>query len=399
MHNFHKLPFRDRQAMLKQSAQLSDEEMQALQGEGFDKIAPFLIENTVGIFSLPLAIATNCVIDGCSRNIPMVVEESSIVAALSATAKWVHRFGTITTSVHGELIVGQIHLPNGAGSKGVLESHADALVAYANEVYPSFARHNGGVVAFQVRQLGVHAVCHVLANSADAMGANGITQICELLAARIASMGIHTGISIVSNYTDQKIVRATCQVQMDDSAHAIIEAAEFAQMDVYRAVTHNKGISNGIDPLLIATGNDWRAAEAAMHAYAARSGSYQPLSQYSYQDGYLIGALEIPLSLGTVGGMTALHPAAKVALKILGVQHASELSRICAAVGLLQNLAALRALTSTGIIKGHMKLHATNIALAAGALPHQMEFLVTQLHEALLQKKPISVSLAQRLLR
>jgi hydroxymethylglutaryl-CoA reductase len=223
------------------------------------------------------------------------------------------------------------------------------------------------------------------------MGANLINQICESLKPFLEKITkARVGICVLSNLVDSKLVSAKLVVACDEAlARGIVEANLCAQRDPYRAATHNKGILNGIDPIVLATGNDWRAVEAGAHAYASRSGRYEPLTRWSVDGKHLVGELQLPLSLGICGGMTKLHPTSRVVLKILGVSSASELARICVAVGLVQNFAALKALVSDGIVKGHMKLHASNLALAAGALPEEIPLLQQKLLERLLQQKPI----------
>jgi hydroxymethylglutaryl-CoA reductase len=245
-------------------------------------------------------------------------------------------------------------------------------------------------------------VIHVLCNPCDAMGANLINQVCEGLKSKIEEItGESVGLCILSNLVDTKLATARVVIRNIDPAigRGIVEATRFAQADPYRATTHNKGVLNGIDPILIATGNDWRAVEAGVHAYASRSGTYQPVTSWELEGADLIGKIEIPMAVGTVGGVTRLHPVARLALKILGVQHAEDLARICAAVGLVQNLAALKALSTIGIVRGHMELHAANLALAAGSEPYEVPQVRSKLLELLKQKKNIGISVAQEILR
>jgi hydroxymethylglutaryl-CoA reductase len=244
-------------------------------------------------------------------------------------------------------------------------------------------------------------VLHVLCDPCDAMGANLINQVCEALKPRVEELTLErVGLCILSNLTVGKLVGAEVIIRNIDPVlgRGIEEATQFARLDPYRATTHNKGVMNGIDPVLIATGNDWRAIEAGIHAYAARSGHYQPITHWSVEGGDLVGRMEVPMAVGTVGGVTRVHPTALVALKILGIQSAEELGRICAAVGLVQNLGALRALSTVGIVRGHMQLHAANLAIAAGADVHEISRVRDQLNEVLRTDKKINLTVAKEIL-
>jgi len=410
---FSKLSRSERLDRLKTMSHLSDEDLDVLDGTApFDlDLAEHFIENLIGSFSLPLGLAAYFRIDGRDIPIPMAIEETSVVAACSATAKWIrtHVGGEIVTSTSGRTIIGQIQFPRVDCSDHVLKVLRDReaeLIAIANSVVPGLVNRGGGVKSLQVRRLsrddgGEMLVLHVHMDPCDAMGANLINQVCEALKPFLAAWtGEKIGLCILSNLVDTFLTRAEVRIPgIDpDVGRGIEEASIFAETDPYRAATHNKGVMNGIDPVLIATGNDWRAVEAGVHAYCARSGKYQPVTKWRMEGSVLVGRFEAPLVVGTVGGVTKLHPTAQVCLRILGVKHSHELSRIVAAVGLVQNLGALRALSTVGIVKGHMSLHATNLAIAAGAQPSEMALLREKLLGALKIEKTITMSRARELL-
>lgn len=392
------------------------------------QLAENFIENVLGWMQVPLGVATNFVIDDKSYVIPMAVEETSIVAAASKTARWVAENGSIRTETIGREIIGQVQFPkitNFSKMQLVLQEYKAHWIRQINEdVVPSMVRRGGGVrdlvlrlvprqpdevsaelSALQVENpsLGDMAVLHVLMDPVDAMGANLINQVCEFLKLPLAEkMQEDVGLCILSNLVDTRRTRAVVEMPKVEDALAarIEEASVFAESDPYRAATSNKGVLNGIDPILLATGNDWRAVEAGVHAFAARSGKYRSITRWRRRKGGgLVGELEAPLVVGTVGGVTHLHPTASMSLRILHVKSALELSRVCAAVGLVQNLGALRALTTVGIIEGHMKLHLKNLSLSAGAQEQEIPLLVARLEEVLSRQKRVSLSHAAEALR
>lgn len=409
---FHRLPRSERLRRVQSLCELSEHELGVLSGENpmsFD-IAEHLIENVVGYFSMPLGVATNFTIDGRDLLIPMAVEETSIIAAASATAKWIRREGSIRTYSKGSLIIGQVQLPqvkNISFARRVLHEQRDLLMGLANACIPGLVSRGGGVRDIAIREVprpgedGTMLVIHILCDPCDAMGANLINQVCEALKPRIEELTHErVGLCILSNLVDTKLAVAEVIVRDIDPrlGKGIEEATLFAKADPYRASTHNKGVLNGIDPILIATGNDWRAVEAGIHAYAARSGKYQPVTDWKVEGADLVGRIEVPLAVGTAGGVTRIHPVARVALKIMKVTQAEELARICAAVGLVQNLGALKALSTVGIVKGHMQLHAANLAIAAGAEIHEVAEVRDQLAKILLVEKTINLSRAREIL-
>lgn len=411
---FSKLNLNQRIQKIFEAGSINEDDLKFLKSGGLKdtQLGEKFIENTIGYFQMPMGVATQFCIDGKELFIPMAVEETSIIAAASKTAKWIKETGTITTEVMGTDIIGQIqigkvrHLSN---LKNVIQKNKNFLINLANtEVVPNLVQRGGGVRDIQLRELirddgQDMAVIHILMNPCDAMGANLINQVCEFLKSPIQELSSETvTMCILSNLADSKITRAVVEMTVDNElGMKIQEASLFAELDSYRAATNNKGVLNGIDPILIATGNDWRAVEAGIHAYAARSGHYTSITKWRFDKdtGVLRGVFEAPLIVGTVGGVTNLHPMAKMSLRMLGVQSSNDLSRIAAAVGLVQNLGALRALTTVGIIEGHMKLHIKNLSLGVGATETEIPLLETKLEEILTLTKRITLSHAMEVLK
>lgn len=410
---FSKLTRRERLQALEETGVLESRDVDYLEKGGLKDIAlgEKFIENVIGYFQVPLGVATNFRIDGKDYVIPMAVEETSIVAAASKTAKWIRDQGEITTEVVGAEIIGQIQcalIQDFVAFEKALLSQKNYMIELANrEVAFGLVRRGGGVMDITVRRVPRGdgrdmAVVHVMMNPCDAMGANIINQVCEFLKEPIEQFtGEKVTMCILSNLVDTKITRA--KVVLNDIepelAQKIEEASLFAQQDPYRAATNNKGVLNGIDPILIATGNDWRAVEAGIHAYAARDGQYRSVTRWKREGSKLVGLFEAPLIVGTVGGVTTLHPTAAMCMKVLGASSANELSRVMAAVGLVQNLGALKALTTVGIIEGHMKLHIKNLTLGAGAEEREIPIVQKKLEEILTIRKRISLSNAVDVLK
>ncbi len=409
---FSKLTRPERFQRLLALGALTNEDVTFLSNGGVAELdlADKLIENVIGYFQLPLGVATNFCIDGQDYVIPLAVEETSIIAALSKTARWIRQFGQITTQVTGDCIIGQIQLAkvqDFARFSTIFNDNKRFFIEKANEdVATNMVRRGGGVSDLQLRRLprpdgGEMVVIHLLMNSCDAMGANIINQVLEYLKAPIETLtGEQVTMCILSNLNDQKLTTARVEIRDVDSelGMRLQEASLFAELDPYRAATHNKGVMNGIDPVLIATGNDWRAVEAGIHAYAARDGQYQAITRWRYNDGVLVGELTAPIIVGTVGGVTSLHPTAKMCLRMMGIESANQLSRVIAAVGLVQNLGAMRALCTEGIIQGHMKLHIDNLTMVAGANDSETALLKSRLQDCLAVNKRVSLSHAQMLL-
>lgn len=410
---FSKLDRKQRLMRLQQMGAISKEDVDfLLEGRAIDlSLAENFIENVIGYFQMPVGVAANFVIDGVSRPIPMAVEETSIIAAASKTAKWIREHGEITTEVVGKNIIGQIQIAKVKDltriEKYIFEEKNNLIEIANRDVAHGLKARGGGVTDIRLRKIDrgdgfMMAVIHVLADPVDAMGANIMNQVCEYLKTPIElATDEEVTMCILSNLVDTKLTRAKIVLRGIDPVlmSRIDEASLFAQKDPYRAATNNKGVLNGIDPILIATGNDWRAVEAGIHAYASRNGRYESITQWKVKNNELVGLFEAPLIVGVVGGVTRLHPMAKMNLKMLGVQTADELSRICAAVGLTQNLGALRALTTVGIIEGHMKLHIRNLTLGAGATERERPYVQKRLEEILALTKRITARNALDVLR
>ncbi|MEX2143972.1 MAG: hydroxymethylglutaryl-CoA reductase, degradative [Anaerolineales bacterium] len=412
---FYNLPLADRLARLRALGALTEKELAALATGGLTaEAASPMIENVVGTFNLPLGLALNFVVNGREVLVPMAIEEPSVVAGASFMAKLARAGGGFRAFADEPVMIGQIQLLEvdltTAGAK--LKSAKAELLAEAAQVDPVLQRLGGGPRDLEVRRIeespvGPFLVLHLIYDVRDAMGANAVNTACERLAPRIEALtGGRVHLRILSNLADRRLARAACTIPLKELAFAtfsaeqvrdgIIEAWAFAAADPYRAATHNKGIMNGVDAVAIATGNDWRAVEAGAHAYAARSGRYTSLSTWG-QDaaGALVGSLDLPMAVGIVGGATKVHPSAQAALKLMGVQTAAELAHIIASVGLAQNLAALRALATEGIQRGHMSLHARQVAIAAGAKGADIEKLAGQL----VKEKTVRVDRAEQILK
>ncbi|HZF40667.1 MAG TPA: hydroxymethylglutaryl-CoA reductase, degradative [Blastocatellia bacterium] len=409
-NGFSRLTYRRRAARIAELTGLDQTSIEALSGRPVTadvSLAESCVENAVGYLAVPMGVAAYMLIDGRDVVVPMAVEETSIIAAASSAAKFFYPHGGVTTRTEGVLSIGQIQIPRMPSpeySLRVVEAIAanqGFLLAYANEVVSSLAARGGGARHIEGRVLPEMVVVHVYVDTCDAMGANLINQLCEGLKPVIEDVtGEEAGVCILSNLTDTRMSYATARARQVDRrlAGGVVNAYEFATQDPYRAATHNKGILNAIDAVLLATGNDWRAMEAGAHAYASLTGRYRPLSRWRMEGDDLVGEIRLPTAVGTVGGVTKIHPTAQACLKMLGAQTASELGRICAAVGLIQNFAALRALGTVGIVKGHMNLHARNLAVLAGANQEEQPVLVEKLREELLHKKRLTLTQAQTIL-
>ena len=385
---FYQRSLQERQAIVKNWAGLNQNDLQSLHDGGLSlSEADLMIENVIGRFSLPFGIAANFLINQKDYLIPMVIEEPSVVAACSYAAKLFRGGGGFFTSSDDPVMIGQIQLldiSDTACAIRQIRSRKNEILSKANEIAGSILRRGGGAVDIEVRELkdtaaGDMLVLHLLYDTRDAMGANAVNSALEHIAPFIEEItGGRVNLKILSNLSDRRRARAkgmipherlsTETTSGEEVVDAIIEAAVLADSDPYRAATHNKGIMNGIDAVLIATGNDWRAVEAGAHAYAARSGRYTSLTAWRRDEaGNLHGSIEAPMALGVVGGATRAHRLAQTALKLLRIESARQLAEIAAAVGLAQNFAAIRALATDGIQRGHMRMHARQLALAAGA--------------------------------
>ncbi|MBX3003157.1 MAG: hydroxymethylglutaryl-CoA reductase, degradative [Anaerolineales bacterium] len=413
---FYDLSIEERHQRLRALGILSEEQLGALaQGGIHAEAADHMVENAIGVHSLPLGLGLNFMVNGREVLVPMAVEEPSVVAGASFMAKLARAAGGFTASTDAPLMIGQMQLLDVAdldAAAAALQASTPDLLAEAAQIDPILLKLGGGPRELVIRRIddspiGPFLVLHLIYDVRDAMGANAINTACERLAPRIEALsGGRVHLRILSNLADRRLARAACTIKRSELAFGdfsteqvrdgIVEAWAFAAADPYRAATHNKGIMNGIDAVVIATGNDWRAVEAGAHAYAARDGRYTSLSTWGVSpEGDLVGSLELPMAVGIVGGATKVHPTAQAALKLMGVTSAAQLAEIITAVGLAQNLAALRALATEGIQRGHMGLHARQVAIAAGAHGEMVEKLAAQL----VAEKTVRVDRAEELLK
>jgi hydroxymethylglutaryl-CoA reductase len=415
---FYRLPLSlRRRAVSDVSGVDLDELVEALDGGGLDPaLADKIVENVLGTYGLPFGIALNARINGCDRLLPMVVEEPSVIAAASNAARIVRAQGGFHAEVGESLMTAQVQLSEVAeparGVERLLACSRD-LLALAARAVPGLIARGGGPRSLEVRDLGEGMlVVHVYIDCRDAMGANLANSVAEAIGEEVARVaGGRLGLRILSNLCDRRLVKVRAwaaesdlRVRAEDGPDAegsseevidaIVAASRFAERDPYRAATHNKGIMNGVDSVVVATGNDYRAVEAGAHAYAARSGAYRPLAIWRRDGDRLYGELEMPLALGVVGGTLRVHPTARIALKLAQVSTADDLAMLAASAGLASNLSALRALATEGIQRGHMSLHARSVATAAGASGEE----VNQVACALAASGAYDLAAAQRIL-
>ena len=415
LSGFYKLPMDERLDIVAEFSDLSEEDKETLASRGLDAgQADLMIENSIGTFGLPLGIAVNFLINGHDYLVPMAVEEPSVLAGVSNAANLFRAGGGFTATATEPVMIGQIQVldvPDLDAAVAAIEENKEALLEQANCCDRILIDLGGGsrdiiVRPFPDTPVGPMLIVHLLFNTLDAMGANAVNTAVEALAPMVADLtGGRTSLRILSNLADQRLAMAegtipAAMLEVEgipgtEVAKLIEEANAFAIVDPYRAATHNKGIMNGIDAVVIATGNDWRAIEAGAHTYAARNGRYQSLTDWHVdENGDLFGRLVLPMAVGMVGGATKVHPTAKVAMKILGVKSAPELAQVIASVGLAQNLAAIKALSTVGIQRGHMRLHARQVAMAAGAEDDQVQRIADQL----VAEKRINIGRAQELM-
>ena len=426
---FYNLPLDERLDKLAEAAGLSSGDIAALRTANglMDEQADHMVENAVGTFGLPLGIGLNFIVNGREVLVPMAIEEPSVVAGASFMAKLARAGGGFTASMSAPEMIGQIQVLDAKDLMNAslnLYQHKAELLAEAAAVDPLLKKFGGGARDLEVRiieesPIGAFLVLHLIYDVRDAMGANAVNTACEKLAAHVEELtGGRVHLKILSNLADRRLAQVRCTIPVKELAFGegnpamgnptsrpysgeqvrdgIIEAWAFAVADPYRAATHNKGIMNGVDAVVIATGNDWRAIEAGAHAYAARDGRYTSLSTWGKDaQGNLTGELEMPMAVGIIGGATKVHPTAKAALKLMGVQSAAELAGIIVSVGLAQNLAALRALATEGIQRGHMSLHARQVAIAAGAEGDQIEKVAAQM----VAEKTVRIDRAEEILK
>jgi hydroxymethylglutaryl-CoA reductase len=414
---FYNLTLAERRAKLAEAANQTPEDLVPFTTGGLSaESAEHMIENVIGMYSLPVGIGLNFMVNGRDVLIPFVIEEPSVVAGASFMAKLARAGGGFTATTTDPLMIGQMQLINIVNMNEArlkIYEHKAELLAEADSIDSVLKSFGGGARDLEVRMIedspiGPFIVIHLIYDVRDAMGANAINTACERLAPQIEAItGGKVHLRILSNLADRRIARTRCTIPVNELTvgfetfkgetvrDGIIAAWAFAATDPYRAATHNKGIMNGVDSVVIATGNDWRAIEAGAHSYAARSGRYTSLSTWGKdKDGNLVGTLEMPMAVGIVGGATKVHPAAQAAVKLMGVKTASELAEIIVSVGLAQNMAALRALATEGIQRGHMSLHARQVALAAGASGDMIDKVAAQM----VAEKAIRVSRAEEIL-
>lgn len=395
LQGFYKLNQNERLSTLAQAFNDTDLDFSNFNNTGNIDFAlvDAMIENAIGTMNIPVGVATNMIVDGKDVLVPMATEESSVVAAVCNAAKQCRDTGGFSTYTSGNIMIGQIQLtqiidPYQARQK-ILEHKAE-IATICNDIDPLLVKLGGGFRDLEVRILDdvtpPMVIVHILVNTQDAMGANAVNSMAEALSPKLeAWTGAKANMRILSNLADKRVAmaRATWSVQKlggEEVRDGMILAYQFADTDPYRAATHNKGIMNGVSAVILATGNDTRAVEAGAHAYASRTGRYRSLSRWEVdKEGNLCGSLEMPMAVGLIGGATKIHPTAKKNLAILGIKTADELARVICAVGLAQNYAAMKALVTTGIQKGHMSLHAKNIAIVAGATGNEVDIIAQQL--------------------
>ncbi len=410
LKGFYKLSIPERLKAVKEFAALSDEEMQtigntgALEADQVDR----MIENVVGTMSLPLGIAVNFLINGKDYLIPMAIEEPSVVAAASNAAKMARTKGGFHSSSTGPIMIGQVQLTDvddPYGAKMTILENKEEIMKIANEKDPLLIKLGGGMKDIAVRVIdtikGPMVITHLIVDCRDAAGMNAVNTMAEAVAPFIERRtGGRTCLRIISNLAVRRLARVKAifgkkAIGGEEVVDGIIEAYAFALADPYRCATHNKGVMNGIDAVVIATGNDFRAIESGAHSYAAITGRYRPLTTWEKNgEGNLVGTIEIPMAVGLVGGATKVHPTARANVKLLGVKSAQELGEIIASVGLAQNFAALRALATEGIQRGHMSLHARNIAVMAGAKGEKIDRVV----EILIKEKKVRIDRAKEIM-
>jgi len=407
---FYKLSIEERLKIVKEFADLTDEEVNILKAPSSLSLdlANRMIENVIGTFAMPLGIAVNFLINGRDYMVPMVIEETSVVAAASYGAKMARSKGGIFTSSTEPIMIGQIQtvkVKDPYRARLAILEAKEEILKKANDQDPMLVSVGGGAKDLRVKVIetirGPMVISELLVDCRDAMGANAVNTMCEAVAPLIEKItGGKVYLRIVSNLATERLARAWTIVDKEavggeEVVDGILEAYAFAAADPYRAATHNKGILNGVIAVALATCNDHRAIEAGAHAYAARMGRYMPLSIWEKnEDGDLVGSIEMPMAVGIIGGATKVHPVARIALKILDVKSARELSEVMAAVGLVQNLAALRALAHEGIQRGHMELHARNIAIMAGATGNLIDIIA----ERMVNERRIRMDRAKELL-
>jgi len=416
IQGFHKMTIAQRREKVAEQTGVSARHTQHLSDDTDELIvtADRLVENVIGTYQMPLGIATNLIVDDRSVLVPMVTEESSVIAAVCNGARQCGESGGVRTVHTGLGMIGQIQvtgLSNPHAASVALVQRKEQIMSLCNACDPRLVELGGGLRDIQTRVIPdtintaqpKQLIVHLIVDTLDAMGANAVNTMTEALAPHIETWcGGKVGLKILSNLADQRLVKATAcwHAQMIGGelvCDAIVNAGEFAQLDPYRATTHNKGIMNGVSAVVQATGNDTRAVEAGAHAYAARSGHYSPLSLWEKDaQGNLLGTLELPMAVGIVGGATRVHPGAQMCLEIMKIKNARRLASIIAAVGLVQNFSALKALATEGIQRGHMALHAKNVAISAGAKGDAIDTVAAQMIQLGTIREDVAVELLSK---
>ncbi|WP_099221531.1 hydroxymethylglutaryl-CoA reductase, degradative [Listeria costaricensis] len=411
---FYKKTRAERVAILAEVSGIDPAEIEALSQPALsEEVAEHMIENVIGTYELPFGVGLNMRMNDKDYLIPMVVEEPSVVAAQSGANKTIQASGGFRAEFPKRLMIGQIEVldvPDFEAARAAILANREQLLALANAAHPSLEKRGGGARDVEVyKREGAFEllVCHLLVDTCDAMGANMINTMAEAVSAEVERLsGGRAEMRILSNLADQALATVSCEIDPallaskdwrgEEVRDRLIRAYEFAAMDPYRAATHNKGIMNGIDAFLLACGNDWRSIEAAAHSFAARSGQYQPMSKWSCtEDGFLRGTMTLPAPVATVGGAIRVHPSSRLAQKLTGTESAKELGMLMVAVGLAQNFAALRALVTEGIQRGHMSLQARTLAMMAGAEGEEIQ----QLADKLIETGRLDLATAQKLVK
>ena len=405
-HGFYKLSADDRRQQLTKARQLSPIEEQVLANTSSD-LGDELVENYITDYSLPEGVALNITVNNRQYVVPMVIEEPSVIAAASNGAHRVSRSGGFNAPQQDRQLVGQVVLDDVTDKAAVtswLLKHQDEILTIANQAHPSMQARGGGAKSMKVRTPGDFISVDLGIDVCQAMGANSVNTMAEAVGKWLTGQGFHVITAILSNLATQSLQTATCKVdfrylatpEMDgkEVAQRIARLSDLAQVDPYRAATHNKGIMNGIDAVMIASGNDWRAIESGAHAYAARDGQYRGLSTWEIQDDYLVGKIVLPLPVGVIGGSIGLNKMTKINYHISQIKSAEELAAVTASIGLAQNLAALRALTTTGIQAGHMKLQYRSLVASVGATQAEVPLVVARLK----QRSHVDQALAKEIL-
>jgi hydroxymethylglutaryl-CoA reductase len=405
LKGFYKLSVKERREKVAELAGLDQDAVEALAatGELSEAAADRIIENVIGTLALPVGIATNFIIDGEHYIVPFALEEPSVVAAASNMAKRCHAKGGFVSNNTDPIMIGQIQVvgcEDAFAAKKVILAAKDELISACNEVDPILVKFGGGCRDLEARvidtQSGPMVIAHILVDCRDAMGANAVNTMAETIAPRIeaisggtvilriiSNLAIHRLARVSATFTPEEMSNAGDAAQGADVIDGILQAYHFAAADPFRATTHNKGIMNAISPIGVACGQDWRAIESGAHSYASHERTYGSLTHWEKDDeGNLVGSIELPMPVGLVGGAVRVHPVAKANVAIMGARNTDDLAKVMAAAGLAQNLGALRALATVGIQAGHMKLHARNMAVTAGAEDHEVDVVVDMIRSS-----------------